>query len=96
MFEPSSRYANCEDSKIVTGHDQTIITYKRRRFLPQAEKMTIIQEVTVTAGERLDSIAAKVLGDAEQYWRICDANNAMYPEELVSEAGKVLKVAVPW
>ena len=28
-------------------------------------------------GDRLDQIAARFLGDATQFWRVCDANDAM-------------------
>ena len=33
-------------------------------------------------GDRLDNVSAQYLGDPEQFWRLCDANNAMEPEEL--------------
>ena len=35
----------------------------RRRFVPPQEKFALLQEHTVTEGERLDHIAAKYLGD---------------------------------
>jgi len=95
MFGQTSRYVNCEDEKFVTK-DNKIISYKKRRFLPQPEKINIVQEIDVIAGDRLDNITAKVLGDAEQYWRICDANNTMHPDELISEPGKIIKIASPW
>ena len=36
-------------------------------------------------GDRLDNIAARYLGDPEQFWRICDANGAMRPDELTDD-----------
>ena len=57
--------------------------------------MTLLVEVTVTQGDRLDLIAYNTLGDPEQFWRICDANNAMNPVELTAEAGKTVRVPVP-
>jgi hypothetical protein len=92
MFESNSRYAQTENA-ILTQKNGQIITYKKRRFLPNGETMSLLQEVTVTAGDRLDLIAAKVLGDPEQFWRICDANNAMYPPDLTRQPGNVLKIA---
>ena len=53
-------------------------------------------EVTVVEGDRLDTIAARTLGDPEQYWRICDANIASNPPTLTAEPGRVLRVPVPW
>ncbi|MDR0493411.1 MAG: hypothetical protein LBH74_07235 [Nitrososphaerota archaeon] len=78
----------------MTTEDGQVIRYKKRRFLPEGEKMELLQEVTVTAGDRLDSIAGRVLGDPEQFWHICDANNAMYPFDLVNKANSVLRVAI--
>jgi hypothetical protein len=40
-------------------------------------------------------LTARALGDPEQFWRICDANNAMYPPDLVAEPGQRLRVPVP-
>jgi len=92
MFESNSRYTQVEDGVLTTDSGQ-VIRFKRRRFLPDGEKMSLLQEVTVTAGDRLDLIANRVLGDSEEFWRICDANNAMYPFDLVNKPYKVLKIA---
>lgn len=94
MFEPTSRYYSIEDAKLTTK-DGRVVAYKRRRFLPKGENMPTLVEVTVTGGERLDLIASRTLGDPEQFWRVCDANNAMNPFELTDEPGQVLKVTVP-
>jgi hypothetical protein len=94
MFEPTSRYYALEDASL-TSADDRIITYKRRRFLPEGEKMPLLVEVTVTEGDRLDLITARTLGDPEQFWRVCDANNAMNPSDLTAETGRVLRVPVP-
>ena len=94
MFEPTSRYYALEDASLTTADDR-IIAYKRRRFLPDGEKMPLLVEVTVTEGDRLDLITARTLGDPEQFWRICDANNTMNPSDLTAETGRVLRVPVP-
>ena len=57
--------------------------------------MPLLANVTVTQGDRLDLIAARTLGDAEQYWRICDANDALDPLDLTSTLGRVLRIAMP-
>jgi hypothetical protein len=94
MFNETSRYANIETAEL-TGPDGRVIRYKRRRFLPQGEQLPLLVEVTVTQGERLDLIAANTLNDSEQFWRICDANNAMNPWDLLAELGRVLRVPLP-
>jgi nucleoid-associated protein YgaU len=94
MFEPTSRYFDCQDLRLTREEDGRVIVYKERRFLPQAERMKSMQEIVVTAGDRLDLIAANILGDPEQFWRICDANNAMHPIDLTIEPGRVLRIAL--
>lgn len=94
MFEHTSRYYAIETATITTKDGQTI-AYKRRRFLPQGDNMPLLIEVTVSHGDRLDIITNRILGDPEQFWRICDANNAMNPRELTEEPGQVIRVPVP-
>ncbi len=93
MFEISSRYAQIETATYTTS-ERKAVAYKRRRFLPQGENLPLFVEVTVNANDRLDLITARAIGAPEQFWRVCDANNAMNPFDLI-EPGKVLRVAVP-
>jgi hypothetical protein len=95
MFDPTSRYYALETATYA-GANAQIITYVRRRFLPQVETMPLLVEVTVRQGDRLDLIAARTLGDPEQFWRICDAHHAMDPQELTdAKPGNRLRVPVP-
>lgn len=94
MFAKESRYYDLEDAAI-ESEDRTI-SYKRRRFLPDGNDMALLQEITVSEGDRLDRIAAKVGGDPEQYWRICDANNVMHPLELTNEPGTIVRISRAW
>lgn len=94
MFEPTSRYEALETVR-ETMPDGRVIAYKRRRFLPRGREMLLLVEVTTSDGERLDQIAARTLGDPEQYWRVCDANDAMNPAELTARPGRTLRVPVP-
>jgi hypothetical protein len=55
----------------------------------------LLQEHVVTEGDRLDNIAAKYLGDPEQFWRVCDANGAMLPDELIETIGRRLRITLP-
>jgi hypothetical protein len=94
MFEPTSRYTAIETATLDLADGRTV-AYKRRRFLPRGSSMPLLVEVTVAQGDRLDLITANTLGDPEQFWRICDANDAMNPAELTAVPGQRLRVAIP-
>ena len=47
----------------------------------------------VQGGERLDLIAHNYLRDPQRFWRICDCNQVVWPEELVNEPGR--KIDIP-
>lgn len=93
-FPRTSRYFNVEIVKYVTA-DQREIVYLRRRFLPRSNTAPIIAEHSVEEGDRLDNVTAKYLGDPEQFWQVCDVNEAMRPDELTEEIGRRVKVAMP-
>lgn len=94
MFDPTSRYASLVPM-LHTLPDGRVIAYVPRRFLPRGEALPLLVEVTVTQADRLDLITARTLGDPEQFWRVCDANNAMYPPDLTDEPGEIVRVPVP-
>ena len=94
QFPQTSRYTGVETTTLDTPDGKTI-THLRRRFLPSGDAFTVLQEHVVKEGERLDHIATTYLGDPEQFWRICDANEAMQPNELVSAPGKTIKITLP-
>jgi hypothetical protein len=56
--------------------------------------LALLQEHEVTQGDRLDNITHRYLGDPEQFWRLCDANGAMRPEEL-EVPGRRLRITLP-
>jgi hypothetical protein len=93
QFPVTSRYYRL-DTTTLEMPDGTLIRYLQRRFLPPANTLSLLQEHRVVEGERLDHIAAHYLGDPEQFWRICDANNAMNPNNLL-EIGKTLRITLP-
>jgi len=93
MFDSDSRYADIEDAVLVTP-DGREVSYKRRRFLPQGAKLPLLVEVTAREGEHLDLVTARTLGEATQWWRVADANNAMHPEDLETP-GRTLRVPLP-
>ena len=92
-FSPTSRYAGLEIATVTI--DGETWSYVRRRFVPQPERLAVIGEHTVVQGDRLDPIAGRYLGDPELFWRICDANRAMRPEELTETPGRRRAITLP-
>ena len=99
MFEPTSRYHDIETVKVTVRDSRgelRIVSYKRRRFVPSGATMTTLAEHTVAQGDRLDNLSARYVGDPEQFWRICDANNVLRPEELTEEVGRAVRIGLPY
>jgi hypothetical protein len=94
LFPPTSRYYGIDTATIETA-DGTNVIYLRRRFCPQPERFALLMEHVVVQGDRLDNITAKYMGDPEQFWRICDANAAIRPEELTETIGRRLRITMP-
>jgi hypothetical protein len=93
MFDPTSRYYSLETATFTTS-DGRMLAYKRRRFVP-TEQGLILGNLVPSEGERLDLVTARVFGDPGAFWRICDANAALSPFELLDEAGRALRVPLP-
>jgi hypothetical protein len=93
-FSFTSRYYSIETAKLENAEGKTFV-YLRRRFIPPPERFALLQEHMVQQGERLDNITAIYLGDPEQFWRVCDANRAMRPDELTETIGRKLRITLP-
>lgn len=91
MFYRGSRYEPVPDTTLTTPDGRTI-RYKRVRFIPDA-RGTFGHRVK--EGDRLDLIAWQTYRNPELFWRICDANLALLPEDLVAETGRILVIPVP-
>jgi hypothetical protein len=94
LFAATSRYFGI-DTQTLTASDGRTVIYIARRFLPSPDRFQLLQEYTVKQADRLDNIAAKYLGDPEQFWRLADANNAMRPEDLLQTVGRKLRITLP-
>jgi hypothetical protein len=93
VFPPTSRYAAIATATLTVG--TRVVVYLRRRFLPQPERLALVQEHEVRDGDRLDNITALYLDDPEQFWRVADANRAMDPSALTAEPGRRLRITLP-
>ncbi|GAA0274341.1 hypothetical protein GCM10009127_13550 [Alteraurantiacibacter aestuarii] len=90
MFDPSSRYHGLPN-RLHRRSDGREYVYKARRLIRDDAAVPASHEVTVGADERLDTIAARELGDPLAFWRIADANPTLDPFALV-EPGTTLKI----
>lgn len=93
MIGSLSRYSGVA----VASHelaDGTRVSYLRRRFVPPGDRFVLLVEHRVHEGERLDNVTAKYLGDPEQFWRVCDANDAIDPNELTAR-GRTIRITMP-
>ena len=89
MFFKGSRYAAVGENEI-TDERGRVVRYKKVRFIPETKARATH---AVRQGERLDHIAFRLYRDAERFWRICDANHALRPDDLVSELGR--RILIP-
>ncbi len=94
LFPPTSRYHGL-DTIMMEMPDGNTLVYLKRRFIPQPEEFQLLQEHTVSQGERLDNLTAQYLTDPELFWRICDANRAMIPNQLTATVGRRLRITLP-
>ena len=93
-FPPNSRYHATAviRGKLAGGVERAWLA---QRFPPDPDTLATLEMHDVQAGQRLDNIAAARLGDPEQYWRLCDANRALRPDELTAAVGGRLRVPLP-
>lgn len=96
MFDPNSRYAK-KPLATYTKVGGIEVRYVLRRFCPRGEDLPILAEVVVQEGDRLDLVAHRTIGDALQFWRVCDANNAMNPCDVLEpdRIGEFVRVPIP-
>jgi len=87
VFFKGSRY---EKVPRLTYVDDTgrVVIYTGTRLIPETPAVVGHR---VVQGERLDHIAWAQYRDAERYWRICDANVALWPDDLL-EQGSIIDI----
>lgn len=80
-FPPQSRYHGIA-VRFIDGPDGTPVAYLARRWVPPSERFATLSVLRTAEGDRLDRITARLIGDPEQFWQLCDANGALWPEDL--------------
>ena len=93
-FAPTSRYYAVGTARHAP-RGGTEVVHLRRRFIAPPDRFHVLHEHTVVEGERHDTLAAQLLGDPEQFWRLCDANAVLRPEELAETPGRRVRVTLP-
>jgi hypothetical protein len=83
VFFRGSRYETVGEDAY-TDRTGQVIRYKRIRFIPNTPAQLAH---VVLQGERVDHVAFLAYRDPERFWRICDANLVMRPDELVEQPG---------
>lgn len=94
LFPPSSRYHGVEILKR-NAADGREVAYLARRFVPQPERFDTLLEHMVSEGERPDTLAAHYAGDAEQFWRLADANYDLNPFDMTADVGRTIRITLP-
>jgi len=87
MFFKGSRYEKVP-TLTYTDRSGRVIAYKATRFIPPTEPLVGHE---VTSDERLDHIAWRHYRDPLRFWRICDANRALWPDDLL-DPGAVIRI----
>lgn len=93
-FEPTSRYHGINTGTAETTSGEVKV-YVKRRFIAAQENFSLLQIHRIEQGDRLDNLAHQYLGDPQQYWRLCDANGVMQPDELTDTMGKEVRITLP-
>ena len=89
MFTTTSRYTGVADGTY-QGPSGRQFSYKLLRLIPSAPTLLVH---SVVQEDRLDLLANSFYTDPEQFWRICDANVAMRPDDLL-QVGLQLQIAL--
>jgi hypothetical protein len=93
-FGPESRYYGLSILSTTTPSGSQI-NYVARRFIPPPESYSLLQRYRVQQGDRIDVIAASLVGNPLSYWQICDANLALEPNDVTANPGTFIDVTLP-
>lgn len=93
-FPPTSRYFGVPLATWTPPEGEPIV-YLTRRFVPAPDRFATTGWHVVADRDRMDIVAHRALGDAEAFWRICDANAAMHPDDLTAEVGRRIRLTLP-
>ena len=96
---PASRYDGVEVATATVpdgARGMREVRYLRRRALPDPGALTTLAVHRVAAGDRLDLVAARYLGEATAAWQVADANAALDPDALTAAEAEGDLLTVPF
>jgi hypothetical protein len=93
-YGPESRYYGVPILSLTTASG-TQVNYVARRFIPPPDAYALLQRYRVQQGDRIDVIAASLLGNPLSYWQICDANLALEPSDVTADPGTFIDITLP-
>jgi hypothetical protein len=93
-YGPESRYYGLPVLSY-TGPDAVQRSYVSRRFVPPPDAFRLLQRYRVQQGDRVDVIAASLVGNPLSYWQICDANLALDPNDVTAVPGAFIVITLP-
>jgi len=92
------RYATVDIAtyeQVAPDGTRRLVRYYRRRFPPDPATMPMLARHHVLPDDRLDLISARYTGDPFGFWRICDANTALDPDDLVDAEAVGTELDIP-
>ncbi|HXC55129.1 MAG TPA: LysM domain-containing protein [Rhizomicrobium sp.] len=75
------------------ARDKAAFSYLGRTLLPLPSTLKAQSSYTIQAGDRLDNISTRLLGDPLLYWMLLEANGVSDPATLCAIPGR--KITVP-
>ena len=94
MFFKGSRYERVKDYVALDVRGSRNRVKRMRRISQQPQQQHQPQKKTLTyivkEGDRLDLLAHTYYGDPTKFWLICDANQTMFPPELLVPGKRII------
>lgn len=90
MRDPSSRYAGLPERHVALPGGRAAPVLAQRIIPPPGAPPA--GEFATRQDERADALAARVLGDPLQWWRLCDASLLPHAQALVGPSRRVLRL----
>jgi hypothetical protein len=84
--DPSSRHQSLPTYEVALSPGAAPVVLYQPREIPLPPASLIH---TVGAGDRLDLLAYRYLGDPFQFWQIADANPALPPEDILDPGAQI-------
>jgi hypothetical protein len=93
-----SRYSDVETTTyeaIADDGTRRLVRHYRRRFPAEPADHSTLARHLVVPDDRLDLVSFRYTGDPLGFWRVCDANAALDPDDLVDAEAVGTEVVVP-